>query len=436
MEFRYVFSAPAMLRLMPSSWEKENPDEHAKSACMVKEGMQRLRKDAADRIPEMKFGIDILFNAYTEKETGAWLRKHDTFGFEKLYADSGGLQIVTAGKKVDDALKSEIYSIQSNADFAMCFDEIPASTVGVADSKSNRSQTGNKLYHPTRKKETAIKTANNIREQIEILDKLGTNTKVHYIIQGNTHQDMYEWFDDGSKILTDSHFGKVGGVALADTCMGNGPMESIDMLVAYHRIHKEFGYEKVKNHVHLLGLGSVRRLLLAIYLMNSEFLPKDLTISFDSTTFSMSYFMGRFIDSNGNKIQGDPREIRRMFHMVYQYFGDIYRKYVPDLDEDHFIDHVSSEIRSVADTLNNARSDIRALVRANITLTNCWQILGFIEQVKKIIEISKHDNTPLGMLKYVKDFDDYLHWHREFSHFVPSKRINRESGACLDNFFV
>jgi hypothetical protein len=436
MEFRYVFSAPAMLRLMPSVWEKENPEEYSKIVGMIKEGMQRLRADSSTQIPEIKFGIDLLFNAYSEKEFGGWLRKYDIFGFDKLYADSGGLQIVTAGKKVDDSLKSEIYAIQSQADFAMCFDEIPASTVGIADTKSNRSQTSNKLYHPSRKKETAIKTANNIREQIEILDKFGTETKVHYIVQGNTHQDMYEWFDDGARILTDAHFERVGGVSLADTCMGNGPMESIDMLVAYHRIHKEFGPEKIKKHVHLLGLGSVRRLLPVIYLMNSGMLSRDLTISFDSTTFSMSYFMGRFIDSEGNKIQGDPVEIRRMFHMIYQYFGDIYRKYVPDLDEEHFIDYVSREVRSVADTINNARMDIQALVRANITLTNCWQILGFIAQVKKILERAKHDNSPIGMLQFVRDFEDYQEWRREFGRFVPSNRIKREQLVTLDNFFV
>lgn len=436
MDLRYVFSAPAMLRLMPSSWEKENPDEYAKVVGMIQEGMRRLRADADKSIPGAKFGIDLLFNAYTEKDFGGWLRQHDTFGFDKLYADSGGLQIVTAGKKVDDKLKAEIYGIQSRADFAMCFDEIPAGTVGVADSKSNRSQTGNKLYYPGRKKETATKTAHNIREQIEILDKFGTNTTVHYIVQGNTHQDMYDWFDDGTKVLTDTHFNKVGGIALADTCMGNGPMESIDMLVAYYRIHKDFGVGKTKKHVHLLGLGSVRRLLPVIYLMNSGLLPKDLTISFDSTTFSMSYFMGRFTDSNGNKVQGDPREIRRMFHMVYQYFGDIYRKYIPELDEEHFIDHVTKEIRSLAGAINNARPDIQALVRANITLTDCWQVLGFIAQVNRTLEQAKHDRSGIGMLQFVKDYDDYLAWRREFGRFVPSSRIKREQLLTLDNFFV
>jgi ASC-1-like (ASCH) protein len=425
-----------MFKLFPNSWGEKNPDEFAKMASIVQEGMQRLQADANTRIPGVGFGIDALYNAFTESQIGVWFSHHNKFGFEKLYSDSGGLQIVTSGKKIDDSLKSKIYKAQSYADFAMCFDEIPVETVGVASSKTNRAVTNNKLFYPDRKKECAIKTAHNIREQIEIFDKIGTNTTVHYIIQGNTHQDMYEWFDDGIKVLEDEHFNRIGGIALADTCMGNGSMESIDMLVAYHRIHKDFDVSKTKKHVHLLGLGSVRRLLPFIYMMNSGFLPKDLTISFDSTTFSMSFVMGNFFDDNGDVVRNNSQDIRRMFHSIYQYFGDIYRKYVPNLDEDHFIEHITKEVRSLANIVNNARVDIQALVRANTVLTCAWYVLGFIAQVNRALEQAKYDRSSVGMLQFVKDYDDYLAWHREFGRFVSSNRIRRDQPVTLDNFFV
>ena len=435
-DLRYVFSAPAMLRLNKSTWETANSDEFAQVKAMTIEGMQRLRADIKHKVHGSDFGIDILFNAYTEKDMGERISENDNFGFEKLYADSGGLQIVTAGKSVDDSLKANIYGIQSHADFAMCFDEIPCGNKAgmIVDSKSNRSNTGNKVYFPGRKTETATKTANNIREQIETLDKFGTNTVVHYIIQGNTYEDMVEWFDDGTKVLTEDHFKRVGGLALADTCMGNGPLESIDMLVAYHLIHKQFGVERIKTHVHLLGLGSVRRLLPVLYLMKSGFLPNDLTISFDSTTFSMSYFMGRFTGSNGQKVQQGEANYKAMFHDVYKYFGDIYHKYVPACEEGVFVDHVVKEIRSLADSINNAHDVIAPVVRANITLTLCWQILGFIENINKAIDHSKHDNSPMGRLQHVKNMDDYMEWKAQFGNRVASSRITRE-GATLDAFW-
>lgn len=437
MNLRYVFSAPAMLRLMPSTWEKENQEEYAKTHASICEGLKKIRKDASAYIPGVSFGIDLLFNAFTEREFGNWLTEKDLFGFERLYADSGGLQIVTAGKRVDDSLKSQIYKTQSKAHYAMCFDEIPVRTVGVADTKSNRSQTSNKLFYPKMKKECAIKTAKNIREQIEAFDSLKAQTKVHYIIQGNTYDDMFEWFSDGISVLDDSHFEYVGGLAIADTCMGNGPLESIDMLVAYHMIRKEFSEKRAKNHLHLLGVGSVQRLLPVIYLLHSGFLDKDLVVSFDSTSFSMSYFLGRFSDENGDQMKKkDHVNMRKYFMKVYEYFEEIYEKNFPGHDKDKFIEHIVKESRSIADTINNADPDISPLVRANITLSCCWQVLGFIEKIKNVRDNIECDQTPIGMLKYVKNLEDYEHWKKDFSRFIKSNRIQREHSFSIDNFFT
>lgn len=436
-DLRYVFSAPAMIRVNKSSWEDENPEDWIKVRSMITEGIQRLQGDIKHRIEGTTFGMDILFNAYTEKDMGERIATLDKFGFEKLYADSGGLQIVTAGKTVDDSLKASIYQTQSVADYAMCFDEIPVRNIeGVAvDSKSNRSQTGNKHYLPELKHASATKTAENIREQIEVLDKFGTPTTVHYIVQGNTHDDMLEWFADGAKVLTPDHYKKVGGLALADTCMGNGPMESIDMLVAYNRIRGEFGEEYTKNHVHLLGLGSVKRLLPVFYMMNSGLLPKNMTISFDSTTFSMSYFMGRFLDSSGHKIEKGEHAYRKMFHEVWKYFGDIYTKYAPECDEQEFVDHVVKEIRSLADSINNSHDRIAPVVRANITLTICWQILGFIKNVEHALNHAKYDRSPLGLIQDVTSFEEYQQWQAKHGHKVRSMRIKRKFNNTIDDWF-
>ena len=432
MELRYVFSAPAMLRLNKSKWEDANPVEAQKVIDMTRAGLERLRADVKTMIPGVGFGLDLLFNAYTEKDMGQRIAAYDNFGFEKLYADSGGLQIVTLGKDVDDNLKGGIYKTQSCADFAMCFDEIPCGAKNSEDTtKSSRSNTDDKLYWPARAKECAQKTAHNIREQIEALDKQGTDTVVHYIIQGNRVEDMVEWFREGTKILTPDNWKRVGGLALADTCMGNGPLESVDMLTAYHQIREEFGVEMVKNHIHLLGLGSVNRLMPVMNLAKSGFLPDDLTISFDSTTFSMSYFMGRFLKSNGKKVSDGAHNYRKMFHEVWQYFGDIYRQHVPGVDEAAFIDHVVAQIRSLADAINSSNNDpFNPIVRSNITLTDCWQVLGFIKNLKD--EMDKDDNQPISQLRTVKTMEDMVRWKRDHGHKIKTKRIARWTGVTLD----
>jgi hypothetical protein len=145
--------------------------------------------------------------------------------------------------------------------------------------------------------------------------------------------------------------------------------------------------------------------------------------------------MGRFTDDEGKEVGKDPEDVRRMFEKVYNYFQDIYHKHVPNLDKERFIDHLVKEVRSIANTINNAPDDIRPVVHANTVLTTCWQLVGFAEQVKRILQQAENDNSPLGMIKHVKDFNDYEAWHREFGKFVKSNRVKRESFVTLDNFF-
>lgn len=439
MLYEYVFSAPAYLRLMPSTFEKNNEEEYAILAAAVKEGIKQLRDDVAKKNVKMS----ILFNAYTEAAFDEWLRKWDIFGFESLYVDSGGLQVVTTGKQADETLKREVYTVQQNSDFAMCFDEIPCGNKMIEkelNTKSNRSRTDNKLYFPDRAEACARKTARNIREQIETLADLGSNTKVMYIIQGNNSNDMVEWFRYGVQELDAWHWDHIGGVALADTCIGNGPQESVEMLHAYHRIRREFTNEYTKDHIHLLGVGSVRRLLPIIQFEKGGFLPSNLRVSFDSTTFSMSYVMGRYhfederIDYNGlepisgempdqpskgGRVKSDKMWAGIVFRAVMNYFDALYTHHFPGVNRDEVLVHLLDSNRSVADTINNAGKHFSTMVRTNIPLLNCYQILLFADQIHRALtsnyDISRlrpqERNAFLG-LAGVRDLRDYDDWAR------------------------
>jgi hypothetical protein len=197
------------------------------------------------------------------------------------------------------------------------------------------------------------------------------------------------------------------------------------MLASYHLIHKAFGEDKIKKHVHLLGVGSVPRLLPLFYMVESGFLPKDLKISFDSTSFSMGYFMGRFMLPDGTKITEGAHNYRKMFEMIWDYFGDIYQKYQPQVDREHFLDHVNEQIRSIADLVNNVHDDYEIVTRANITLTCIWQVLGFCQAVKKALEHAKYDHSPTGKLQDVKTWEDFEQWQKTFGSRVVSKKIGR-----------
>lgn len=435
MNLRFVLSAPGMCRLIPVGDRDRECDLFTQAVDLITKGVDKLQEDCT-RIIGHEFKTDILFNAYTEKGFLKSMKDYDKFGFDKLYADSGGLQIVTRSmKEIDQAQKRKIYEVQSEADYAMCFDEIPVRT--VVQSSSSRTQVGDKIFYPSKIKESSLKTAQNIKEQIEVLDELGSSSKVHYIIQGNRESDMVDWFNIGSSVLDDEHFKSVGGVSLADTCMGNGPLESIEMLSTYSTLVNSFDTDKIKKHLHLLGVGGASRLKPLIYLIQSGFLPNEgYTYSFDSSTMSLSFIQGNFRTENNSLINSnDLQSVRYSMESVFSYYENIFRESGIDFDVDEIIDIVMKHIRSVSDLTSNTPDRLYPIIRAFIPLYNSYGIKILVQSLKKQVSSMKFDKTPIGMLQYVKNGDDYKKWFREFSHLVPSKRIYREKEFDLSNFF-
>lgn len=427
MKLRYVFSGPSMLRIQPSSMVTETPEMYQEFADIACDVVNKVREDIKHRIPGIEFDIDLLYNGYTEKEIGKHARRYNSFGFDKLYADSGGLQIVTLGKQVDDAIKKDIYASQSYADYAMCFDEIPTRSIIKNNGASSRSRVTDKMYFQDESARCAIKTAENIKEQCEVLAGINDTTKVMYIVQGNTENDMYEWFKHGTNVLTS--YDRIGGIALADTCIGNGVLESVEMFIAYNRIRAEFGEAMTNNHIHLLGVGSVQRLMPLLWVRES-LLPEDITVSFDSTSFSMTYMMGKYGHLDGKRVR--RHELSQYMRQVVDYFEPIIRKYEPDMDKEFFIKHYVDNIMSISETLNNGPADSRHVIQSHVFATIIYQLFGFVHLLNESINDMKTSNSPLSLLQHVKDYRDYQSWHAGYSKYIDSARIQRAPGVALE----
>jgi hypothetical protein len=466
MQYEFVFSAPAFLRLMPTTYEKENPEEFKLVVDTIRQGLIMLRNTvgATDLPAPMK--ISLLYNAFTEDHFEPWLTQYD-FGFEKLYADSGGLQVVTLGKMVTEELKQQVYRTQSTSNFAMCFDEIPCSNdvldAGVdgdsnferdwaprndgdpdnkktdVNTKSHRSRVSSKCYYPDRAEACAIKTALNIRQQIESLVSMGSETKVLYIIQGNNTLDMVEWFRQGVQQLDAWHWDHIGGLALADTCIGNSPQQTVTMLEAYHIIRKQFGNEYTKDRIHLLGVGSVRRLLPVIQMHRGGFIPDELTVSFDSTSLSLCYVMGHFHHHSGlvdynhmDPIDRPPaqsrtqmrvsgtKESKQAFDVVYDFFEPLYQKNFPGVNREEAINHMVEYRVSTGEVVSQASASMRSLIRSNITLYNIWQIIEFNRKLQSVYrdnqflsELRKQERNAMVGLSHVKNIKDFEEWRMQ-----------------------
>jgi hypothetical protein len=154
----------------------------------------------------------------------------------------------------------------------------------------------------------------------------------------------------------------------------------------------------------------------------------------------MSYVMGRYhfederIDYNGlepisgempdqpskgGRVKSDKMWAGIVFRAVMNYFDALYTHHFPGVNRDEVLVHLLDSNRSVADTINNAGKHFSTMVRTNIPLLNCYQILLFADQIHRALtsnyDISRlrpqERNAFLG-LAGVRDLRDYDDWAR------------------------
>lgn len=430
----YVFSAPNLMRLYHARWLQEHPEGDQQITKIVTLGLERVRQKCKKIMNDPSFKTAILYNGYTEPKHGKYFRDRNTFGFDNLYVDSGGLQVVTTGKKLTEELKRQIYETQKWGDFGFCFDEIPLGVKNEADETSrHRTLTDGKLFFPERFDECAQHTARNILHQTEAFK--GSNTKAFYIVQGNSTDEMFRWFKHGVDIIGKDGFERIQGIAPADTCIGNGALESVDMMVAYHRMVQEFGQEFTKRHLHLLGVGATSRLLPAVFLKESGFIPSNVELSFDSSSSSLSYVMGNFYTRDGERTNRDFETNMRMFGEFWDDMGDLIQLYSPSIDKKWYLEWTRAHCKSVSDTTKGLPPEKEVGIRVSITLCCIWQNIGFFTRLQRQMHCDETRQTGIGYLNEVKNMDDYNHWKRQFQRFCVSKRIDRESKSSLLDLF-
>lgn len=423
-KLNYVFSAPAMLRLQPSVWAKENADDWLRVRAAIAVSLDVIRKKTT-AITNEKVDISLLFNAFTEDTIGKYIVDMERYGFDTLYADSGGLQMVTTNRTITPDLKKQIYEVQKLANYGFCFDEIPLGLKEGVDPETgkHRSQTSSKLFRQGEFEECIASTARNIKEQTEAFQ--GTDTKAFYILQGNSADEMYRWFEGGTKILEPHHYAHLQGMAPADTCLGNGELESVEMISAARRLRNDFGVERTGNHIHFLGVGSPSRLLPAIFLSQGGYLHEDTYVSFDSSTASMSLIMGNLTSASGRRVRRGIVETVGFMMEFYDDMHDVIAEFCGEVGREEFRQHALKHFKSIADMINNAPPHMNVWMRAAITIMPLWQVVGFFRQTMDRINSPDVQYSGLGLLRQVKTEDDMSAWKRQFAKYLKSSRIDR-----------
>lgn len=434
----YVFSGCAMMRILPrKETEVFNEDYNIERSKTISEGVKYAKEKCSEMFPHYDIKQSLLYNAYDEPKVGIKFRENDNFNFDNLYADSGGLQAVTRGVKVDAKFKSEIYEKQKKADFAFCFDEIPVEFKEECTSAEfARTSVDTKHFIAKDFKRCALHTAENINEQINAMRDSNTNT--FYIMQGNTFQEMYDWVRWGAEKI--DHIDMIKGVAPADTCMGNGPLESCDMLMAAKLVFGDF--PTMNQQIHLLGVGSASRMFPAIKLVESGFFDSNPLLSFDSSTHPGCLMLGKFFNSRGVIYQrGVPGNDKKSFREFLEFYEDFYKTKVDGYDQEEFLNYLTDDNR--CRNIGNIEKDVfdvapkYATIAGSVTtLYPVWLNTGFFNRCQDMDNNKKIIQSPLGLLKDIKTTDDYIYWRREFNHMIKSTRMDRKVENDITSLFV
>lgn len=433
----YVISAVGMMGVFTPDHEAFWYPEYKKATLSL---MGSLNKRIAETCHNTKPLVSTLFNAYTEKNHVDEFKRLENLGSASVYADSGGLQIVTAGKSITNDIKNQIYKTQTYADYAMCFDVIPLSSVSLKRTRNERSNVGNKIFHSEQHQQAAFATGDNVKSQASFFRTVGAKTKVIIIVQGNSVEDMVEYFKNITTRLDDADYDNIGGLAIADTCMGNGELESIKMLIAAKKI-SEICHPNIKKHLHVLGVGSIYRMRPILYLLKSGYLSAFERVSYDSSSHTSTFQYG-LLKVNGTCTSiGSTKtpEVDRHFRNVYNLFSDTFSQYTT---EDKFIDNIFGDgtIDWKYSTIKNRvieTSDPDIIIPS--LLSNAahtyFQIHNFITNLDKVMLDTYNDGNSkkgwskimrINQLLKVSNDEQMKGWMSRNSTGVKSKSISRD----------
>lgn len=409
--------------------------------------------------------ISMLYNAYTEKKVGIQINELFGDSVYKVHVDSGGLQIVNLGLDNTPELRKAVYKNQAESgDIGMCFDEIPLHNEAKGGGAA-RINTKDKVFMHDLAYEYGVKTGMNIRAQIETYIENGSDCKPYIILQGNSEQDFID-FSDGimSQLVGVEQY--IAGCAAADTCIGNGVRESIDMMSVIRKLNIP---EHVKKSVHMLGVGSVKRLLPAVALIRSGYFGDDFHISYDSSTHTGCLTNREYTNKVGarKKISGHgimkggkklpSRELDEMLDEVWGRFGHVLprdkeefkefatRLWLKELDKDTMTDEdivfeVACNICIILSQVNNFQAiisetfDLNTPVQADLSsfFGGTVETKSPQEGFKKWSAIRRLD--VLDRLLDVDTVEEYDRWHASYVDRLPSMRIRRGTTSEFPKF--
>lgn len=417
--------------------------EYVVSACSMFGYMLQNNKCIELAVPKLTEGthhkFSMLYNAYTETKHAKILKEKYGNSIFNIHADSGGLQIVILGKSNTPEIRDGVYLNQSEfAQVGMCFDEIPLD--------NDRMDKMAKVTHAAKTLRTkdmfefGKNTGLNIKRQLEVFEQQKSECLPQLIIQGNAPEDFKNFYE-GAKEALGSDIEKLRGCALADTCIGTSVLDACDMLSMMQHLNLP---DNLRKNVHLLGVGSIKRMLPALIMSQSGFLDKDIHISYDSSRHSNAPIFGNAPHQHSESFgqygigQHDNPKMRKSAKDIWNVFHEA----ISVIFEDES-DWVETYVKAYSGTFTNAKDithledgpeKTRLTERLNLTkmLLTFINIKTFIGHAERVLENPERACHLYGMkalagLNKVTDYESYLRWRKTaYSSLNDNNRIKRD----------
>ena len=389
--------------------------------------------------------FSFLYNAFIEKEFGEFFR--DVYrgkGVNQIYADSGGLQMITLGKTITPQLKQEVYTNQGNySDCAMSFDEIP---VSLKYERSSRSDTSSKYFDRSKFEWCARESGKNIRDQIETFIKMGSQARPFFIAQGNDLDSYVRWTELAMEEIPKELHEFIGGVALGAVALGTGTLEDCKRAFYYTQLP----LSKTTNHFHLLGVGSVSRLLPVIAMQHHDVYQNTL-VSYDSTTHTSGVQMGRYYGPDfqwitpGRLFRDDEGNYQTenggQGAADYSFINADVRKYVKDyiVDDDFFMEAMNVPVRAYQ-KLHNGEFMPPLEAFSAYFVGSTMNFMRHVETVSNDFTqahglVSEMTYSAIDAMRAVKTRQDFEYWLQHAGTSLDSSPIEDGQPASLPEDF-
>lgn len=375
-----------------------------------------------------EFGM--LFNAFTEKSFCKLL--HDNFRDVvcDIHADSGGLQMVTIGKKATDEDKRKVYETQSKySSIAMSFDEIP---VQLLDLPVNTPVSGGayvgKRFDRTLLKERAIESGKNLREQLEYFDSIGADTKPLLIAQGNDQDTFNEWVEIVQAQIPQHLLNNLGGVAISTATLGRGALENFES--SYAAVDMPFKFDC--KQIHFLGLGAFNRMVPLLVLIKNGMI-KNKIISYDSTTHTRNLINGRCYA----KLRSTGQYGYYRFHpqvydpTVYEILIEKFAKYNLGFDDPKTLHHYLTNNSYAA--LEKVGDDKMYMIPKSKVAHFRYCYDSFVDEIEEYIahpnfahDVEDELAAATVAFSEIRNRTDYNHWMAQFKNSIPSIRVGKK----------